>query len=45
MVVKILSIGLYKPADNINNAQDDLASLMQFIRNNTKSNLQRQIES
>lgn len=45
MVVKILSIGLYKPADNINNAQDDLASLMQFIRNNAKSNLQKQIES
>lgn len=44
MVVKILSIGLYKPADDVNNAKDDLASLMTFIRNNVKSRLQKQIE-
>lgn len=44
-VVEILSIGLYKPADDVNNAKDDLASLMTFIRNNVKSNLQKQIEN
>lgn len=34
----------YRPADNMNNANDDLASLMAFIRNNSKSSLQKAIE-
>lgn len=35
----------YRPQDNINNANDDLASLMNFIRNNSKSSLQKAIEN
>ena len=44
-VVKYLSSGLYKPEDTTNNADDDTASMMTFIRNNMKSALQKQIES
>lgn len=43
-VVKFMTSGLYKPEDDDNNAKDDLATLMQFLRNNMKSNLQEQIE-
>ena len=43
-VIQFVSSGLYKPQDKDNNAADDLSSLMTFIRNNMKSNLQRQIE-
>lgn len=43
-VVKFMTSGLYKPEDDNNNAKDDLATLMQFLRNNMKSNLQKQIE-
>lgn len=43
-VVKFMTSGLYKPEDDDNNAKDDLATLMQFLRNNMKSNLQKQIE-
>ena len=43
IVVQFISSGLYKPEDRYNNAKDDLADLMSFIRNNMKSNLQKQI--
>ncbi len=43
IVVQFVSSGLYKPEDRYNNAKDDLADLMSFIRNNMKSNLQKQI--
>ena len=45
VTVQYLSSGLYKPEDKENNASDDLSNLMAFIRNNMKSNLQKQIES
>lgn len=44
LVVKELSIGIYKPSDKENDASDDLSSLTAFIRNNMKSKLQKQIE-
>lgn len=44
MVVKELGVGAYKPEDSTNDANDDLSSMMTFIRNNMKSNLQRQID-
>lgn len=44
-VIQFISNGLYKPQDKDNNAADDLSNLMAFIRNNMKSNLQKQIES
>lgn len=34
----------YRPKEQDNNDRDDLASLASFIRNNAKSNLQKQIE-
>ena len=43
-VVKFMTSGLYKPEDIENNANDDLSTMMSFIRNNMKSNLQKQIE-
>ena len=45
LVVKELSGSIYKPKDTINNASDDLSELATFIRNNVKSDLQKQIES
>lgn len=44
LVVKELSGAIYKPKDSTNNASDDLSELATFIRNNVKSNLQKQIE-
>lgn len=44
VVVKFLTSGLYKPEDTENNANDDLATMAQFIRSNMKSNLQKQID-
>lgn len=44
VIVQYLSSGLYKPEDTENNANDDLSAMMAFIRNNMKSNLQKQIE-
>lgn len=44
LVVKELSGSIYKPKDPDNNASDDLSSIAAFIRNNMKSNLQKQIE-
>ena len=43
-VVKFMTSGLYKPEDTGNNANDDLSTMMAFIRKNMKSNLQKQIE-
>lgn len=45
LVVKELSGSIYKPKDDVNNASDDLSELATFLRNNVKSNLQKQIES
>jgi hypothetical protein len=45
LVVKELSASIYKPADPENDASDDLSDLATFIRNNVKSNLQKQIEN
>lgn len=44
LVVKELSGSIYKPKDDENNSSDDLSELATFIRNNVKSNLQKQIE-
>ena len=44
LVVKELVGAAWRPKDSENNAADDLASLATFIRNNTKSALQRQME-
>lgn len=44
LVVKELKSAEYSPKDIENNAADDLADLMSFIRRNSKSNLQKQIE-
>lgn len=40
---EILGI-MYRPADTINNAKDDLADLASFVRRNMKSDMQQQIE-
>lgn len=44
VVVKFMTSGLYKPEDTENNASDDMANMMSFIRQNMKSNLQKQLE-
>ena len=44
LVVKELSGSIYKPEDPDNNASDDLSDIASFIRNNIKSNLQKQID-
>lgn len=44
LVVRELSGALYKPEDSGNNANDDLADIASFLRNNVKSKLQKQIE-
>lgn len=44
LTVKELSRGIYKPEDQENNASDDLASLASYLRNNMKSNFQKQVE-
>lgn len=44
MVVNELVGAAYKPADRVNNANDDLSDLVTFIRKNVKSALQKQIE-
>jgi len=44
MTVKELTAANYKPMDKSNNADDDLADMMAFMRRNMKSGLQRQIE-
>lgn len=44
LIVKELSGAIYKPKDTMNNAADDLSDLAAFIRRNSKSALQKQIE-
>lgn len=44
LVVKELKSAEYSPEDSENNAMDDLSNLINFIRRNAKSNLQKQIE-
>lgn len=44
LIVKELKSAEYSPEDTENNANDDLADLVSFIRRNAKSNLQKQIE-
>ena len=44
LVVKELVGANYRPKDTLNNAADDMADLVAFIRRNTKSALQKQIE-
>ena len=44
LVVKELSGSVYRPKDNINSASDDLATMAQYLRNNMKSNFQKQID-
>lgn len=44
LVKKDLTGSIYKPEDSDNNASDDLANLASFIRNNSKSALQKQVE-
>lgn len=43
-VVKELLGAAYRPKDSYNNANDDLADMMAFIRRNMKSGYQKQIE-
>lgn len=45
LCIKDITGAAYKPKEDINNAKDDLADITSFIRQNTKSNLQQQIES
>lgn len=44
LVVKELLGAEYRPKDDSNDANDALADLVTFLRNNVKSNLQKQIE-
>lgn len=44
VIVKELLGAAYRPKDTVNNANDDLSDLATFLRNNVKSNLQKQIE-
>ena len=45
LTVTEIKKALYNPEDIENNANDDLSNLVNFIRRNMKSNLQKQIES
>lgn len=45
LTVKYLSGMAYRPQDEINNASDDSSNLMQFIRQNMKSNFQKQLDN
>lgn len=44
LTAKELATGIYKPADNNNDASDDLSNLHSFIARNAKSSLQKQID-
>lgn len=44
LVIKDILGAAYRPSDDYNNAADDLSDIMAFIRRNTKSSLQKQIE-
>ena len=45
LVMKELAGPSWRPEDDNNNASDDLSNLANFIARNSKSNLQKQIES
>lgn len=45
LVVKELLGASYRPADNTNNSNDDMASMANFLANNMKSKFQKQLES
>jgi hypothetical protein len=44
MVVKEIAGSVYRPTDNTNNNRDDNADMANFIRQNTKSNLAKQLQ-
>lgn len=44
LVVKELSGAVYRPKDTLNSASDDLSDIMAFVRQNMKSNFQKQME-
>lgn len=44
LIVKELLGAEYRPKDEENNAKDDLSDIASFIRNNMKSNIQKQID-
>lgn len=44
LVLKDLTNGIYKPSDNINDAQDALSDLAGYLRRNMKSQFQKQID-
>lgn len=44
LVVKELTGSIYKPEDQSNNAADDLSALASYLRNNMKSDFQKQID-
>lgn len=45
LVVKELIGAVYRPKDYRNNSNDDLAEIASFIRNNMKSNFQKQLDN
>ena len=44
LVLKDLTNGIYKPSDNVNDAQDALSDLAGYLRRNMKSKFQKQID-
>jgi hypothetical protein len=44
LVVKDLAPSVYRPEDPNNNAADDLSNIYSFLKKNTKSDLQKQLE-
>lgn len=44
LVLKDLTNGIYKPSDNVNDAQDALSDLAGYLRRNMKSQFQKQID-
>ena len=45
LVVKELVGAKYQPADRVNNASDDMADIVAFVRRNMKNGFQKQMES
>ena len=43
-IVQVLLNAKVQPQDAMNNANDDMAAIMNYLRNNVKSNLQKQID-
>ena len=44
-IIKELGGVNYRPADKLNNANDDLSTMMNFIRNNMKNDFQKEIST